>query len=80
MQQETANVGISGRVAADDLENGQNVHSFGRRDWLLAKQDCSEEARQGKIVRVLPQWHGASASLFFIYPAHRFVHPRCEPS
>jgi DNA-binding transcriptional LysR family regulator len=70
---ETANVGISGRVAADDLETVKRFTLSGDGIGLLPNMICSEEAKQGKIIRVLPQWHGASASLFFIYPAHRFV-------
>lgn len=73
---ETANVGISGRVAADDLETVKRLTLLGDGIGFLPNILCSEEAKQGKIVRVLPQWRGEPAPLFFIYPAQRFVSPK----
>lgn len=73
---ETANFGIYGQVRADDLETVKRFTLSGIGIGFLPVIICSEEARQGRIVRVLPQWHGASASLFFIYPAQRFVSPK----
>jgi DNA-binding transcriptional LysR family regulator len=56
--------------------NGQRLTLLGNGIGFLPNILCSEEAKQGKIVRVLPQWRGEPAPLFFIYPAQRFVSPR----
>lgn len=73
---QTAIVAARGRVLADDLETIKMFALLGQGIGLVPAFLCDEEARKGKLVQVLPQWHGAFGSFSLVYPAQRFVSPK----
>jgi DNA-binding transcriptional LysR family regulator len=70
---ETLNVPVSGTLLADDFETLRSLATLGAGIVFLPSFLCAEEARQDKLVRVLPEWHGEKVSLSLVYPAQRFV-------
>lgn len=70
---ETLHVAISGNTVADDFETLRALAVFGEGIVFLPSFLCAEETRQDKLERVLPQWRGDRVSIFFVYPAQRFV-------
>jgi DNA-binding transcriptional LysR family regulator len=69
-------VALTGRVVADDFETLRSLAVLGNGIAFLPGFLCAEEAKQNKLVRVLPQWHGEKVSLSLVYPAQRFVAPK----
>ena len=70
---ETLNVPVSGTLIADDFETLRSLATLGAGIAFLPSFLCTEEAKQDKLVRVLPEWHGDKVSLSLVYPAQRFV-------
>jgi DNA-binding transcriptional LysR family regulator len=67
---------ISGQLTADDFETLRSLAVLGEGIACLPSFLCAEEAKQNKLVRVLPQWHGDRVTLSLVYPAQRFVSPK----
>jgi DNA-binding transcriptional LysR family regulator len=70
---ETSNVPVSGTSIADDFETLRSLATLGAGIAFLPSFLCAEEAKQDKLVRVMPEWHGDKVSLSLVYPAQRFV-------
>jgi DNA-binding transcriptional LysR family regulator len=70
---ETSNVSVSGTSIADDFETLRSLATLGAGIAFLPSFLCAEEAKQDKLVRVMPEWHGDKVSLSLVYPAQRFV-------
>ena len=70
---ETVHVAVSGQLVADDFETLRSLATLGEGVAFLPSFLCSEETKQDKLTRVLPQWRGDKVSLSLVYPAQRFV-------
>ena len=70
---ENLNVSVSGTSIADDFETLRSLAILGEGIAFLPSFLCSEETKQDKLIRVLPQWRGDKVSLSLVYPAQRFV-------
>lgn len=68
-----ADVPLSWRIAADDLETLRAFVLQG--DGIGAMPDYLARDHAGEIVRVLPDWSWTRAALSFVYPGRRFVPP-----
>jgi DNA-binding transcriptional LysR family regulator len=73
---ESARVVAAGRLRADDFETLKAFALLGEGIVYLASFMCAEEAKQNRLQRVLPDWHGAAATFSLVYPAQRFVSPK----
>jgi DNA-binding transcriptional LysR family regulator len=69
-------VALTGRVVADDFETLRSLAVLGNGIAFLPGFLCAEEAKQNKLVRVLPHWHGGISPISLVYPAQRFVAPK----
>ncbi|MGH7844593.1 MAG: LysR family transcriptional regulator [Candidatus Binatia bacterium] len=67
---------VSGRLLADDFEVVKSLALLGKGIALLPSFLCAEEAKQEKLVRVLPGWHGEAVTVSLVYPKQRFVSPK----
>src|SRR5919109_1107749 len=70
---ETVSVPFQGRLTADDFETIRALAIRGLAIAFLPSFLCAEEAKQDKLVRVLPEWRGEKVSVSLVYPAQRFV-------
>jgi len=70
---ENLNVSVSGTSIADDFETLRSLAILGDGIAFLPSFLCSEDTKQDKLIRVLPQWRGDNVSLSLVYPAQRFV-------
>jgi DNA-binding transcriptional LysR family regulator len=70
---ETISVPFQGRLMADDFETIRALAIRGLAIAFLPSFLCAEEAKQDKLVRVLPEWRGEKVSVSLVYPAQRFV-------
>ncbi|MEK2644499.1 LysR family transcriptional regulator [Bdellovibrio sp. BCCA] len=77
-QGETQTVAFPSRIVVDDMESTKAFVMQGDGIGLIPQFLCEEEARQGKLIPVLPQWTWGSLSLSFVYPAQRFVAPKVQ--
>jgi DNA-binding transcriptional LysR family regulator len=73
---ERASVATSGRLRADDFEALKGFALLGEGIVYLPSFLCADEARQNRLQRVLPDWHGAAVTFSFVYPAQPFVSPK----
>lgn len=71
-----AQIALSGRIAADDFEALRSMAVLGWGIALLPSFLCAEEAKEQKLVGVLPKWRGESVIISLVYPAQRFVAPK----
>jgi DNA-binding transcriptional LysR family regulator len=70
---ESVSVPFQGRLTADDFETIRALAIRGLAVAFLPSFLCSEESKQDRLVRLLPQWRGDKVSLSIVYPAQRFV-------
>ena len=73
---ERAQIALSGRITADDFESLRALAVLGWGIALLPSFLCAEEAKERKLVAVLPDWRGESVTISIVYPAQRFVSPK----
>ena len=73
---ERAQIALAGRITADDFEALRALAVLGWGIALLPSFLCAEEAKERKLVSVLPNWRGESVSVSVVYPAQRFVSPK----
>ena len=73
---ERAQIALAGRITADDFEALRALAVLGWGIALLPSFLCAEEAKERKLVSVLPNWRGESVSISVVYPAQRFVSPK----
>ena len=73
---ERAQIALSGRITADDFETLRALAVLGWGIALLPSFLCAEEAKERKLVAVLPGWRGESVTISIVYPAQRFVSPK----
>ena len=70
---ENFHIAVSGQLVADDFETLRSLAILGEGIAFLPSFLCSEDTKQDKLTRVLPQWRGDKVSLSLVYPAQRFV-------
>ena len=73
---ERAQIALTGRITADDFEALRALAVLGWGIALLPSFLCAEEAKERKLVSVLPNWRGDSVTISVVYPAQRFVSPK----
>jgi len=73
---ERAQIALAGRITADDFETLRALAVLGWGIALLPSFLCAEEAKERKLVAVLPDWRGESVTISIVYPAQRFVSPK----
>lgn len=73
---DSARVVAAGRLGADDFETLKAFALLGEGIVYLPSFMCAEEAKQNRLQRVLPDWHGAAVTFSLVYPAQRFVSPK----
>lgn len=70
---ENFHVAVSGQLVADDFETLRSLAILDEGIAFLPSFLCSEDRKQDKLTRVLPQWRGDRVFLSLVYPAQRFV-------
>ena len=70
---EKFHVAASGQLVADDFETLRSLAVLGEGVAFLPSFLCSEDTKQDKLTRVLPQWRGDKVSLWLVHPAQQFV-------
>jgi DNA-binding transcriptional LysR family regulator len=73
---ERVQITLAGRITADDFEALRALAVLGWGIALLPSFLCAEEAKERKLVSVLPNWRGDSVTISVVYPAQRFVAPK----
>ena len=73
---EHAHVALSGRITADDFETLRSLAVLGCGIALLPSFLCAAEAKDRRLVSVLPNWHGELVTISLVYPAQRLVSPK----
>ena len=70
---DSVRVTLSGRVMGDDFEALRSLAVLGQGIAFLPSFLCTEEAKQRKLIPVLPQWRGEAVIVSLVYSAQRFV-------
>jgi DNA-binding transcriptional LysR family regulator len=71
-------VSLSGRIVVDDLNTIKELALSGNGIALLPTFLCDQESRNGKLVRILPEWVSLPRPVSFVYPSQRFVSNRVQ--
>jgi len=74
--EETVTVTAPSRILLDSAEAAKKFALLGQGIALLHDFLCIADAREGKIVRVLPPWYWHYLPYYFIYPPQRFISPK----
>ncbi|MEK7355953.1 MAG: LysR family transcriptional regulator [Bdellovibrionota bacterium] len=72
----TVTAPLRSRVILNDLNLGKNLAVAGNGIALIPTFFCRQELKDGKLVRVLPEWRTGTSPVHFVYPAQRFVTPK----
>jgi len=73
---ETVTVTPKNRVFLDSTDAAKNFTLLGQGIGLLHDFLCHDEVSDGKIVRILPQWHWHNLTYYFVFPPQRFISPK----
>lgn len=66
------------KVVVDDLHMAKSLALSGNGITLLPTFICGQEAKSGKLVRILPEWASNTHPVSFVYPAQKFVSPKVQ--
>jgi DNA-binding transcriptional LysR family regulator len=66
------------KLVVDDLPMAKALAISGNGIALLPTFICGQEAKSGRLVRVLPEWASNSHPVSFVYPAQKFVNPKVQ--
>ena len=71
-------VETQGRIKVDDMQTMKVLTLNGDGIGLMQNFLCLAEARQKKLIRVLPEWTWDRFGISFVYPPQRFVSPKTQ--
>jgi DNA-binding transcriptional LysR family regulator len=66
------------KLVVDDLHMAKALAMSGNGIALLPTFVCGPEAKNGKLMRILPDWASNSHPVSFVYPAQRFVSSKVQ--
>lgn len=69
-------VPVGGQVLVNDIGVIRSMAIAGEGIALLPCYLCRLECDEGRLVRVLPAWHGKADPIHIVYPRQRFLPPR----
>ena len=75
-QQHELIVPMAGKVMINDIRVVHSMTLDGEGVALLPNFHCQQECIDGKLVKVLPEWHAKADPIHIVYPRQRFVHPK----
>lgn len=67
---------MSGQVMVNDVRVVRAMALAGEGVALLPIYLCREECQDGRLKRVLPEWHAKADPLHIVYPRQRFIPPK----
>ncbi|MBX3040883.1 MAG: LysR family transcriptional regulator [Bdellovibrionaceae bacterium] len=71
----TVSAAFNGRVIVNNLEMIKSLALRGDGIAFLPTYFCYPEVKDGKLVRILPEWRSTLNPVHFIYPSQKFVTP-----
>ncbi|HRO66554.1 MAG TPA: LysR family transcriptional regulator [Pseudobdellovibrionaceae bacterium] len=71
----TLSAALSGRIIVNNIEMVKSLAVRGEGIAFLPTFFCFPEVKEGKLVRVLPEWRSTLSPVHFVYPAQKFVTP-----
>lgn len=69
-------VPMLGQVLANDIGLIATMALAGNGLALLPVYLCRQACAEGRLVRVLPEWHAKADPIYIVYPRQRFMPPR----
>jgi DNA-binding transcriptional LysR family regulator len=75
---ERVEIGITPRLKSDDMVTLKEATMRGLGIVALPAYTCRREVHEGRLERVLPDWHAGVAQLSFVQPSRRGVSPPVE--
>lgn len=69
-------VPLAAQVMVSDLRVIRSLALSGEGVALLPTYLCHDDCENGRLLRVLPQWHAHNDPIHIVYPRQRFVSPR----
>jgi DNA-binding transcriptional LysR family regulator len=69
-------VSIQSRLSADEFPTLQALAEEGLGLALIPNMMVRESLAEGRLVRILEDWHGEINAVSLVYPAQRFQHPK----
>ena len=69
-------VPMGGQVLVNDIGVIRSMAIAGEGIALLPGYLCRPECDEGRLVRVLPEWHGKADPIHIVYPRQRFLPPK----
>lgn len=69
-------VPMSGQVMVNDIGVIRSMALADEGIALLPLYLCPQEGDNGRLVRVLPEWHAKAAPIHIVYPRQRFMPPK----
>jgi len=61
------------KIILDSTEVAKKLALLGQGIGLLHNFACKDDVQEGKLIRILPDWHWHILPYYFIYPPQRFV-------
>ena len=72
----TAKVQVAGPMASHDFQSVSDFTYRGHGIGLLPMTYCDEQIRNGKLIRLLPQWSSPEIVVHAVYPTRKFLPSR----
>ncbi|UXY16043.1 LysR family transcriptional regulator [Chitiniphilus purpureus] len=69
-------VPLPGEVLVDDARVVHALALAGEGVALLPVHLCRQDCAQGRLVRILPEWHARADPIHIVYPRQRFMPPK----
>lgn len=69
-------VPMTGQVQVNDIRVIRALAQAGEGVALLPLYLCKEDCAEGRLVRVLPEWHAKADPVHIVYPRQRFMAPK----
>lgn len=74
--QDSVTVPLPAQVMANDVGVIRSMALAGEGIALLPIYLCRQDCGEGRLVRVLPQWHAKADPIHIVYPRQRFMPPK----
>jgi DNA-binding transcriptional LysR family regulator len=71
--EETLSIAVPSRVVLDSTEAAKRLTLLGQGIGLLHDFLNKDDAKDGKIIKILPQWHWHNLPYYFVFPPQRFI-------
>lgn len=72
------NAPLNSKILVNSLDSVKDFVLLGEGIGFMQSFFCGPEIKNGKLVRLLPEWRSEQTPVHFVYPAQKFVSPKLK--